>query len=112
MKISADQLESTKTALRHLIDERASSPWGGDSDEESGRDDQDYEDIERVETVFDVYRFLRDQGDRECFVEYASCLDPLDGFKVEGKEWPDEEDEEAFREYLTATYGINKKEFY
>jgi hypothetical protein len=112
MKIPADRLKSTKTALRHLIDERTSSPFGGYSDEELGRDDQDHEDIERIETVFDAYQFLRDQGDRTVFVEYASCLDPLDGFKVEGKEEPDEDDEEAFREYLTATYGIAKKEFY
>jgi len=112
MKIPANQLESTKTALRYLIDERTSSPFGGYSDEELSRDDQDYEDIERIETVIDVYRFLRDQGDREYFVEYASCLDPLDGFQVEGKECPDEEDEEAFRAYLTDTYGIEKKEFY
>jgi hypothetical protein len=111
MKIPADQLESTKTALRHLIDERTSSPFGGYSDEDLDRCDQDYEDIERLETVFDVYRFLRSQGARTVFIEYASCLDPLDGFKVEGKE-PDEDDEEAFREYLTATYGIAKKEFY
>lgn len=112
MKIPADQLESTKTALRDLIDERGSGPWGEESDEELGQDQQDREDIDRIETVRDVYRFLRDQGDRTVFVEYASCLDPLDGFKVEGKEWPDEEDEEAFREYLTATYGIAKKEFH
>ena len=112
MELPADLLESTKTALRHLIDERTSAPWASYSDEEVARDDQDYEYIEKIKTVFDVYQFLRDQGAQTIFVEYASCLDPLGGFKVMGKEEPDEDDEKAFRAYLTKTYGIAKKEFY
>jgi len=49
---------------------------------------------------------LQQQGGRRLLVEYASCLDPLGGFKVEGKEDPDESDEEAFRNYLKNTYGL------
>ena len=44
-------------------------------------------------------------------MEYQSCLDPLDGFKVEGKKWPDETDEPAFGAYMTATYGLAPKEY-
>ncbi len=98
--------------LRCLVDERTSAPWASYSDEDLEHDQQDYEDVEKIETVLDVLRFLRDQGSQNLFVEYASCLDPLGGFKVVDKECPDEEDEEAFREYLTATYGIGKKEFH
>ncbi len=112
MKIPDDQLESTKQCLRHLIDERSSAPWASYSDEDLATDDQDYEDIERITTVSEVFMFLRDQGSREVFVDYASCLDPLDGFEVYGKEYPDEDDEEAFRNYLSETYGIKKSEFY
>jgi hypothetical protein len=56
--------------------------------------------------------FCETKEGREYFVEYASCLDPLGSFKVSGKEWPDEDDEEAFRDYLSETYGIKKSEFY
>lgn len=111
MIIPADQLESTKTALRELVDERTSASHGDYTDEEIAKDDLDLGDIEKIRTVHDVFMFLRDQGERDVFVEYASCLDPLDGFKVDGKEWPDEEDEDAFRQYLTKTYGIAPKEF-
>ncbi len=112
MDIPLDQLESTKMALGHLVDERTT--WfGGYSDEERSTDDQDYEDIEKIKTVYDVFRFLRDQGGRTVFVEYASCLDPLGGFKVAGKsdDEIDERDEEAFRAYLRNVYRIPKKEF-
>jgi hypothetical protein len=111
MKIPADRLESTKTALRHLIDERTSAPWASYGDEDVAQDDQDYEDIDKIKTVFDVYQFLRDQGRRTVFVEYASCLDPLSGFKVTGEEEREGDEEDAFRAYLTQTYGIPKKEF-
>lgn len=104
-------LESTKRALRHLIDERTSAPWASYSDEELARDEQDYEDIDKLKTVHEVFEFLRDQGGRTHFVEYAQCLDPLSGFSVEGKEWPDANDEQAFRAYLIKTYGIEKKNF-
>jgi hypothetical protein len=112
MKIPEDQLESTKECLRHLVDERTSAPWASYSGDDLAIDEQDYEDIEHITTVLDVFLFLRDQGRREYFVEYASCLDPLGSFKVSGKEWPDEDDEEAFRDYLSETYGIKKSEFY
>jgi hypothetical protein len=111
IEIPANQLDGTKTALRHLLDERTSAPCASYSDEDLQQDDQDYEDIDKIKTVLDVFTFLRDQGGQECFVEYASCLDPLGGFKVEGKGWPDAEDEDAFRNYLTTTYGIPKKDF-
>jgi len=111
MEIPADQLEGVKTALDHLIQERTSAPWASYSDDELNRDKRDCEDIEGIKTVRDVFEFLRDQGGQTVFVEYASCLDPLGGFKVDGKEYPDEEDEEAFRSYLVATYNIPKKEF-
>jgi hypothetical protein len=113
MKIPARQLKRTKTALRNLITERGSPPWpwgDGGSAEELRKDQQDLEQIDRIETVRDVFQFLREQGDRTVFVKYASCLDPLGGFKVEG-EVDLKEDEEDFREYLTATYGIGKSEF-
>ena len=112
MKIPKDELEATKQSLRHLIGERNSAPWASYSDDDLASDEQDYEDIERITTVLDVLQFLRDQGEREFFVEYESCLDPLGNFKVLGKEWPDEDDEEAFRDYLSETYGIKKSEFY
>jgi hypothetical protein len=112
MKIPARQLKRTKTALRNLITERGFEEWawgGGGSDEERRKEEQDFEQIDGIQTVRDVFRFLREQGDRTVFVKYASCLDPLGGFKVEGD--LDKEDEEDFREYLTATYGIGKNEF-
>ena len=112
MKIPDNEIESTKQCLRRLIDERTSAAWALYSDEDLETDNQDYEDIESIETVFDVFMFLRDQGSVGSFVEYASCLDPLGSFNVVGKEWPDEDDEEAFRNYLTETYGIKKSEFY
>jgi hypothetical protein len=116
MKIPARQLKRTKTALRNLINERGSNRWpwpfgDGGSDDELRKDQEDLEQIDRIQTVRDVFRFLREQGDRTFFVKYASCLDPLGGFKVEGEVDLDKEDEEDFREYLTATYGIGKNEF-
>ena len=116
MKIPARQLKRTKTALRNLINERGSNRWpwpfgDGGSDDELRKDQEDLEQIDRIQTVRDVFRFLREQGDRTVFVKYASCLDPLGGFKVEGEVGLDKEDEEDFREYLTATYGIGKNEF-
>ncbi len=110
MKIPADRLKRTKNALRLLIDERTSAPWAIYSDEDLARGDRDYEEIESIETVFDVHQFLRDLGITN-FVEYASCLDPLSGFKVTGEEEREGDEEEAFRAYLTQTYGIPKKEF-
>ena len=110
MKLPRHWLESAKQTLCYLVDERTSG-FGGYGDEEIATDNQDYEDIKKIETVWDVFIFLRDQGSRTYFVEYQSCLDPLDGFKVEGKEWPDLTDEPAFRAYMTATYGIAPKEY-
>jgi hypothetical protein len=113
MKIPARKLKRTKSAFRNLITARGFEEWawgGGGSDEELKKDKQDLEQIDRIETVRDVFQFLRDQGDQTVFVKYASCLDPLGGFKVEG-EMDLKEDEEDFREYLTATYGIGKSEF-
>jgi hypothetical protein len=34
-------------------------------------------------------------------------LDPLDQFAIPGKEYPEERDEGAFRDYLRTTYGVN-----
>lgn len=111
MTIPVDQLESTMTILRELVYERTSAPHGDYTDEETANDDLDLRDIEKIKTVHDAFMFLRDQGQRIFFVEYASCLDPLHGFKVQGKEWPHDEDEKSFRNYLTETYGITKKDF-
>lgn len=109
--IPRSELESTKCRLRELIDERTSASWADYDDEDISQRDQDLEDIEKLETVLDVLRFIRDQGGQNCLVEWISCLDPKDGFSVEGKEWPDEEDEDAFRSYLVNTYGIMNEEF-
>jgi hypothetical protein len=111
MNIPEDQLKSTKKALHHLIDERTSAPWATYDEDDLSTDEQDHEDVDQIETVLDVLKFLRDQGSRTVFVEWASCLDPLNRFEVEGKEYPDEEDEFSFRKYLMKTYGISKKEF-
>lgn len=106
MTIPEDELAQIRRQLTHLIDERSS-----DDDDEIETDEQDLEDIQSLKTVLDVFRFLRDQGGRTCFVEWASCLDPLSKFVVDGKEDPDAEDETAFRDYLQRTYGINPREF-
>ena len=111
MNIPEDRLSSVKTALHHFIDERTSAPWASYDEDDLSKDEQDHWDADRVQTVLDVFRFLRDQGSRTVFVEWISCLDPLNQFKVEGKEYPDESDEILFREYLIKTYGICKKEF-
>lgn len=112
VKIPAKDLESTKMALCHLISERSSAPWATYDDDDLSQDEQDYEDIEGVESVLDVYRFLRDQGDREIFVEYATCLDPLGGFQLKDGVDPNDDDERAFRKYLQKTYKIPPSEFY
>ena len=111
MKIPPDELESTKDSLRRLIDERTSAPWAEYDDDELSQDNQDYEDIDGIETVFDVLMFLRDQGGRTVLTEYNSCLDPLGKFEPSNGEYVDESDEVAFREYLSKTYGIDPKEF-
>lgn len=107
MLIPPDRLEWTKRALHNLIDERSSAPWADYSEDDRDRDQQDREDIEKIQTVVDVLKWLQQQGGRTLLVEYASCLDPLGGFKVEGKESPDESDEKAFRDYLKNTYGLS-----
>ena len=109
MKIPPTQLESTKRRLHHLVDERTSAPWANYSDEELSMDEQDREDIERIQTVADVLEWLQNQGGQQTLVEWASCLDPLNQFAIPGKDYPDEGDEEAFRDYLRATYGVNPK---
>ena len=106
MQIPPDRLESTRQALHNLVDERTSAPWADYSEEDLNTDEQDRNDIERSKTVADVLDWLLHQGARTTLVEWASCLDPLDGFRVEGKEYPDEADEEAFRAYLRQTYGL------
>lgn len=111
MTIPEDQLAPTRRQLASLIAERSSAPWAAYDDEDLESDNQDLEDILELKTVLDVLRFLRDQGGRTCFVEWASCLDPLSRFVVDGKEDPDAEDETAFRDYLQRTYGINPREF-
>jgi hypothetical protein len=111
MTIPEDQIDDVRQQLTWLIDERTSAQWASYSDEEIESDQQDLEDIQNLKTVLDVLRFLRDQGDRTCFVEWASCLDPLSRFVVDGKDDPDAEDETAFRDYLQRTYDINQREF-
>jgi hypothetical protein len=106
MQIAPDQLEFTKRALYNLVDERTSAPWADYSEEDLNTDEQDRSDIERIKTVADVLDWLLHQGARTTLVERPSCLDPLDGFRVEGKEYPDETDEGAFRDYLRQTYGL------
>jgi len=99
MKIPPTQLKSTQRRLHHLVDERTSAPWASYGDE----------DIERIQTVADVLERLQNQGSQKTLVEWFLCLDPLDQFAVPGKEYPDERDEEAFRDYLRSTYGVNPK---
>jgi len=111
MTIPEDELAQIRQQLTHLIDERSSARWSSDDDDEMETDEQDLEDIQSLKTVLDVFRFLRDQGSRTCFVEWAPCLDPLSRFVVDGKEEPDAEDETAFRDYLQRTYDINQREF-
>ena len=106
MQIPPAQLESTKQALHNLIDELSSAPWADYSEEDFSRDAQDLEDIEKIQTVADVLNWLQQQGGRALLVEYASCLDPLGGLKVEAKVNPDESDEAAFRDYLRKTYNL------
>jgi len=106
MHIPPEPLESTKQALLNFVDERTSAPWADYSEEDLNRDEQDRNDIERIKTVADVLDWLLHQAARTTLVEWASCLDPLDGFRVEGKEYPDETDEGAFRDYLRQTYGL------
>lgn len=106
MEIPAHRLSSIKRSLHRLVDERTSAPWADYSEDDRQRDEQDREDIEKIQTVADVLNWLQQQGGRALLVEYASCLDPLGGFKVEGKENPDESDEAAFRDYLKETYNL------
>jgi len=106
MHIPPERLESTKQALHNLVDERTSAPWADYSEDDLNSDEQDRDDIERIKTVGDVLDWLLHQGRRTTLVEWASCLDPLGGFRVEGKECPDEKDEEAFRTYLRETYNL------
>ena len=103
MHIPPDKREWTKRALHNLVNERSSAPRADYSEEDLSRDEQDREDIDKIQTVADVLNWLQQQGGRTLLVEYASCLDPLGGFKVEAKENPDESDEAAFRDYLQKT---------
>lgn len=110
MKIPADQIDEIRRALCDLVDERTSAPWAEYSDEELAADENDREEIERIRTISDVIRFLRDRLRQTRLVEWTACLDPLNGFRVAGKEVPDENDEDAFRAYLVKQYGIKRKE--
>ena len=109
MRIPPAQFEFAKQVLRDLVDERTSAPWADYSEEDLSRDEQDREDIEKIQTVADVLEWLQHQGKRTLLIEYASCLDPLGGFKVEGKDGPDESDEDVFRAYLRTTYGVGPR---
>ena len=106
MQIAPDQLEFTKLARHNFVDDRTSASWADYSEEDLSKDAQDREDIERIPTVADVLEWLQHRGGRTLLVEYASCLDPLGGFKVEGKEDTDESDEKTFRAYLKNTYKL------
>lgn len=111
MTIPERQIDDVRQQLSWLIEERTSAQWASYDDEEIESDQHDLEDIQSLKTVLDVLRFLRDQGGRTCMVEWASCLDPLGGFVVEGKEDPEPEDEKAFRDYMQRTYSISANEF-
>jgi len=106
IEIPQARLPVVKSALNRLVDERTSAPWASYSAEDLALDTQDREDIERIRTVADVYEWLKERGQQTAFVEWSHCLDPLQEFRVEGKEWPDENDEAAFRAYLRQTYGL------
>ena len=79
MRIHPAQLEFAKQVLRDLVDERTSAPWADYSEEDLSRDEQDREDIEKIQTVADVLEWLQHQGKRALLIEYASRLDPLGG---------------------------------
>ena len=104
MNIPEDQLESTKRMLRYIVDERTSAPWASYSEDELGMDEQDYEDIEKIQTVQDLADILLDQLSRDCLFEYSSSLDVLGKFK---ERYGDERDEAEFRQYLVNTYKID-----
>lgn len=104
MNIPEDRLESTKRMLRHIVDERTSAPWASYSEDELGMDEQDYEDIEKIQTVQDLADILLDQLSRDCLFEYLSSLDVLGKFK---ERFGDERDEAEFRKYLVNTYKID-----
>ena len=104
MNIPDDQLRSTKRMLRHIVDERTSAPWASYSEDELGMDEQDYEDIEKIQTVQDLADILLDQLSRDCLFEYLSSLDVLGKFK---ERYGDERDEAEFRKYLVNTYKID-----
>ena len=67
-------------------------------------DEQDYEDIEKIQTVQDLADILLDQLSRDCLFEYSSSLDELGKFK---ERFGDERDEAEFRKYLVNTYKID-----
>ena len=104
MNIPEDRLESTKRMLKHIVDERTSAPWASYSEDELGMDEQDYEDIEKIQTVQDLADILLDQLSRDCLFEYLSSLDVLGKFK---ERFGDERDEAEFRKYLVNTYKID-----
>ena len=104
MNIPEDRLESTKRMLRHIVDERTSAPWASYSEDELGMDEQDYEDIEKIQTVQDLADILLDQLSRDCLFEHASSLDVLGKFK---ERYGDERDDAEFRKYLVNTYKID-----
>ncbi len=65
MKIPPTQLESTKRRLHHLVDERTSALWASYGDEDISVNEQDREDIEKIQTVADVLEWLQNQGSQK-----------------------------------------------
>lgn len=108
--IPESRLSEIKISLRQLVQERTSAPWVGYGDEEVAQDDYDLDEIEGIRSVGDVVRFLGDIFPEAPLIEFRSCIDYRDGFSVEGKEFPDEEDEDAFRDYLEKEYGVPEGE--
>ena len=110
MEIPKDKLEHVISSLCNLVDERTSAPWASYSEDDLSMDEQDYEDAQRVRTVFDVFQWLVCQGNREYLIEWAHCLDPLEKFDEENIP-EDKNPEEVFRKYLAETYDIDPEEF-
>lgn len=106
MKLPPSTLKQAKRSLNHLVDERTSG-LGGYTAAELAMDEQDREDIDRIDTVADVYNWLRFQGQQEEFVVWVDILDPLGKFEPEDGDCPTAGDENAFRDYLRSTYGLS-----
>jgi hypothetical protein len=102
MKLPPKILERSKRSLNHLVDERTSG-LGGYTAAELAMDEQEREDIDRIQTVADVYNWLRFQGQQDEFLVWIDILDPLEQFddsRISGAN-----EETAFKAYLKSTYG-------